>query len=137
MGLVWGGGKLSIPLLFPFCLTEQNWRCESKCRAPPTFICMIYVFRIYSAAARGIDSFRSRQPAYHLFKSAFQPSPRRTHPVVCLRYLDTVYTPVDRRTLFTLCAMVGCPSPQHNVGHPYHFPPSSNSMTSSAGPGQP
>lgn len=44
VGLVWGGGKLSIPLLFPPCLAKQSWRCERKRRAPPTFICLIFMF---------------------------------------------------------------------------------------------
>ena len=61
------------------------------------------------------------------------------HPFCCALFTVFYRMLVDRRTLFTLCTMVDSPSPSDNVGHPYLFPPSSNSMTSSAGPnpGQP
>lgn len=81
---------------------------------------------IASAAASQLATCLNRlSPEQHPFRSG----------------LFTVFyrIPLDRRTLFTLCTMVDSPSPSDNVGHPYLFPPSSNSMTSSAGlnPGQP
>lgn len=134
VGLVWGGGKVSIPLLFPSYLAEQNWVHGHKQEVWKNVHLFVLCFS-NSVAARGNRQLPQPPAGSPLVQNSNQLRPKQH--TSGLFTVFTVYTPVDRRTLFTVCAMVDCPSPSHNVGHPYLSPPSSDSMTSSAGPGQP